>query len=425
MKKLCIVLILFASQCLYGPCLSAMNRAVNRPGNPSRLVNGSGNPSADPSAESFIVDLYMGDSDRALYDIALYNKFLGLIKPDLKRSLEDDGRKKLHRKLPAGTTSLGLAQIMMHCLDALEKKDTQALLTLYTQYLGQNKHAEFCETVANARILGIEMIVTTAQEFFNNYYKTLIDHNNSSFFVNLIRFQKDRFKELGDINEKDPETGETFLNYAAAQGKFDIVKALLDAGALVDNADNLGITPLRAAAEKGNLEIVTRLLAAKAAINTPDAEGRTPLIVAANEGHLDIVKGLVRAGATQDTRDTSDINALEHAAMNNKDDILRELGGQEARADLSLFKRKLKAGINQRKLLKKIAENPVPVDPKNPKQGASVPQKKAPDSSPAAVVVKDTKSWFSFQRSLVLGVLSMVAYYYFTWQQVAQKDADA
>ena len=76
-----------------------------------------------------------------------------------------------------------------------------------------------------------------------------------------------------------------------------MVKALLNAGAAINQAMANGATPLLTSAQKGHLPVVTALLAAGAAINQTNANGATPLYLAAQNGHLPVVTVLLDAGA--------------------------------------------------------------------------------------------------------------------------------
>ena len=62
------------------------------------------------------------------------------------------------------------------------------------------------------------------------------------------------------IDLKDP-LGDTPLFYAADRNQPEIVKLLLDAGAVPDAENSSGVTPLMMAARRGNIEIVRMLLA--------------------------------------------------------------------------------------------------------------------------------------------------------------------
>ncbi len=103
-----------------------------------------------------------------------------------------------------------------------------------------------------------------------------------------------------DPNHVD-QTGKAPLHHAAALGRTEIVRALLAAGARVDEpARKYAATPLCIAAGAGEDEVVRALLRAGASPSgLPD--GR-PLVDAAAHGHDEVVLTLVAAGADPNVR---------------------------------------------------------------------------------------------------------------------------
>ena len=182
------------------------------------------------------------------FDVGIYNRFVQIIKADIARTLPSFG----NRKLPDGVNMVGFCSLVFDCLDHIEKKDSVALQGIYKNYMRENKHEKFCELVLASHILGIDFIVTEAQSFFKNDYKLLIDQDDSTFFVKLLIFQRNRFPALGNLDH--------LLGYAAATGKSEIVKTLLVSKASVDLLDSEGVTPLIHAAKNGHLKVVAHYL---------------------------------------------------------------------------------------------------------------------------------------------------------------------
>jgi serine/threonine-protein phosphatase 6 regulatory ankyrin repeat subunit B len=88
------------------------------------------------------------------------------------------------------------------------------------------------------------------------------------------------------------------LIVAIANGKNDVVKALIDKGADVNLTDNTGLTPLMIAAEKGHLTTVQALLSTPGIdIDDKTTDGVTALYFAAINGKEDVVKALIDKGA--------------------------------------------------------------------------------------------------------------------------------
>jgi cytohesin len=68
------------------------------------------------------------------------------------------------------------------------------------------------------------------------------------------------------------------------------VRALIELGAVVDQASNGGATPLFIAAQQGHEAVVRALIEAGADVNKATDNGGTPLSIAAQQGHTAIVQ---------------------------------------------------------------------------------------------------------------------------------------
>lgn len=98
-----------------------------------------------------------------------------------------------------------------------------------------------------------------------------------------------RLFNLGDVNIRASQHGQTALMLAVSHGRYDLVKLLIDAGAEVNIKDVDGSTALMCASEHGHLEIVKLLLAqADCDVTTTDNDGSTALSIAVTNGHRDI-----------------------------------------------------------------------------------------------------------------------------------------
>jgi len=85
--------------------------------------------------------------------------------------------------------------------------------------------------------------------------------------------------------------GRTELHYAANEGDFAKVEALIAAGGSVTLADDNGWTPLHFAAQANSLPIAKVLLAAGAPVDPQDSHGNTPLFraVFSSRGDGDLI----------------------------------------------------------------------------------------------------------------------------------------
>ena len=131
--------------------------------------------------------------------------------------------------------------------------------------------------------------------------------------MEALRAWRDRNDELGEclqrmwrpwpqdasewVRERNTSNGATALYYAARFGEHELVKILLEAGAVINTATNDGCTPLYIAAQNGREAVVRGLVEAGADVNKAVDNGATPLHVAAHNGHEAVARGLVEAGA--------------------------------------------------------------------------------------------------------------------------------
>jgi ankyrin repeat protein len=83
----------------------------------------------------------------------------------------------------------------------------------------------------------------------------------------------------------------------AQKGHKDIVALLIEKGADIEAASDVGSTPLYIAAQKGNVEVVEYLLRHGANVEAKFKNYYTPLYIACQNGWLPIVKMLLNAGA--------------------------------------------------------------------------------------------------------------------------------
>jgi ankyrin repeat protein len=95
----------------------------------------------------------------------------------------------------------------------------------------------------------------------------------------------------------------TLLEYAAIHGYVDIVKELINAGAVIyadhPQYSDYAAAALIGASRKGHVDVVRALIKAGADVNHAD-RGDTALCEASRGGHVDVVKELIRAGADVD-----------------------------------------------------------------------------------------------------------------------------
>ncbi|KAL7788927.1 hypothetical protein V8C37DRAFT_418210 [Trichoderma ceciliae] len=124
--------------------------------------------------------------------------------------------------------------------------------------------------------------------------------------------------ERDDLGSVISRNGRTILSFLSQEGWFEIVKAALEIGSVVDSVDDQGRTPLSYAAEYGHVEIVSILMEASALPITEDSRRRTPLSYAAGGAY---------------TKDVNNRSPLRWAAANSHHDGIKYLVGYRARLD--------------------------------------------------------------------------------------------
>ena len=142
--------------------------------------------------------------------------------------------------------------------------------------------------------------------------------------------------------------GRSALMAAVLAGHMNVLEALLDGGANVDQRDcekrqlmewygmtegrklpheprRLGMTALMYAAALGSVEAIRHLTAAGAALDLLDDTKHSALMLAAGNGHTEAVKALLEAGADPDLRGAQKSTALYLAAAYQRSDAVRTL----------------------------------------------------------------------------------------------------
>ena len=134
----------------------------------------------------------------------------------------------------------------------------------------------------------------------------------------LKRLKTEQRKSALETKIKDGSHFVTPLIIAAHNGHLNSVKILLGYGADIEARGTLevenevieGCTPLWAAAASGRLDVVKLLIEENAEVDGRTSTGSTPLRAAAYDGYLDIVRCLVESGADVNARSRGDSSSL-------------------------------------------------------------------------------------------------------------------
>ena len=135
--------------------------------------------------------------------------------------------------------------------------------------------------------------------------------DGSSDLTDLLKKLKpEQSKTALETKTKDGSHFVTPLIIAAHNGNLNSVRSLLRYGAdieargtvTIDDEVIKGCAPLWAAAASGRLDVVKLLIERNADVDSRTLTGSTPLRVAAHEGHLDVVRCLVESGRCECTQ---------------------------------------------------------------------------------------------------------------------------
>jgi ankyrin repeat protein len=126
------------------------------------------------------------------------------------------------------------------------------------------------------------------------------------------------------VNEAEGD-GTTALHWASYRDDLESVDLLIRAGANVNAANDLGVTPLWTASENGNPAMVRRLLQAGANPNLALLRGETPLMVASRSGNADVVEQLLAKGANANVHAARGQTALMWAVAQKHPDVVKVL----------------------------------------------------------------------------------------------------
>ncbi len=109
---------------------------------------------------------------------------------------------------------------------------------------------------------------------------------------------------------------------AAGEGHFDIVKSLVENGAVDDTAKDKALT---VAAWYDHLEVAKFLIKNGANVNAKDRQGETPLMNPAFNGQLGVVKFLIENGASINAQNFWGSTPLMHAVLNCRLEVVEFL----------------------------------------------------------------------------------------------------
>jgi ankyrin repeat protein len=164
---------------------------------------------------------------------------------------------------------------------------------------------------------------------FNAFPIMLAAFSGNSEIIARLHKEGDRVDDKMSFLGLGPVTP---LLELATSHRTDSVRALLDAGAKVDEADDDGITVLSWAAIANRVEMARLLIKRGADVNHVDKKGMTPLLYAASIdfGDSAMIDVLIQSGARTSARTKEGLTALDLARKYNHTHLLASLEGPRA-----------------------------------------------------------------------------------------------
>jgi hypothetical protein len=164
---------------------------------------------------------------------------------------------------------------------------------------------------------------------FNAFPIMLAAFSGNSEIIARLQQEGDRVDDKMSVIGMIPTTP---LMEMATSHRTDSVRALLDAGANVDEVDDDGITVLSWAAIANRVEMARLLIQRGADVNHVDKKGMTPLLYAASIdfGDSAMIDLLLQSGAKTSARTKEGLTALDLARKYNHTHLLQSLEGPRA-----------------------------------------------------------------------------------------------
>lgn len=151
--------------------------------------------------------------------------------------------------------------------------------------------------------------------FISNYVQAVI--NNEIDNVKL-------FIEAGFSASELDDLGTPVLSLAVRERHVDMVKTLIEEGALVDAASkDRNYTALMDAAQIGEIEITKLLLEHKANPNIQSKDGRTALILAVGRQDVEIIEMLLKNHSDYNIKDSMGMSSFDYANLFRNEEILK------------------------------------------------------------------------------------------------------
>jgi ankyrin repeat protein len=235
---------------------------------------------------------------------------------------------------PGGVTALMLAAPDVEKMKLLIDRGANADARAKDRYSALLVAAQYPGSVPAMNLLldhGAKVRLPKGQgaALFNAFPIMLAAFSGNSEIIARLHKEGDRVDDKMSFLGLGPVTP---LLELATSHRTDSVRALLDAGGQVDEADDDGITVLSWAAIGNRVEMARLLIQRGADVNHVDKKGMTPLLYAASIdfGNSAMIDLLLQSGAQTSARTKEGLTALDLARKYNHTHLLQSLEGPRA-----------------------------------------------------------------------------------------------
>lgn len=143
-------------------------------------------------------------------------------------------------------------------------------------------------------------------------------------FADKIRFRV-KARANPRVSDGHPKNNSSAIHYAAQNGDEDLIKFLLENGAVVDERNANGSTPLHFACWLGDLETTVLLCESGANIDSATSSkfsAPTPLMIACESGYGDVASELIQRGANIEAQNSRGETACFYAVIKKNKELL-------------------------------------------------------------------------------------------------------
>ncbi|OHD16102.1 MAG: hypothetical protein A2086_06375 [Spirochaetes bacterium GWD1_27_9] len=193
--------------------------------------------------------------------------------------------------------------------------------------------------------IGISGLAKACGGCYEEIVKILLDHgaivDNNALIAVSIHKPKEIIKMLEKAKSKqlkprlkEDKSLDSILFNAVSNGDINKVKIALGEGAFIDAKDNDGATPLFWAAKKGFIDIINLLCEKGADPNVGSTYNWTPIMEPCISGDIEVVKLLVKYGADINAKTCENATPLIFASAEGQIEIVKLLLSLNAKVDV-------------------------------------------------------------------------------------------